>query len=61
MYVRLKQIWVLIKRGAENKPESEMGSGVRKIVYQDSRLKCVDWTERFTLNDLFINKVFLLL
>lgn len=51
MYVRLLQIWVLIKRGAENRPESEMGSGVRKIVYQDSRLKCVDWTERFTLND----------
>lgn len=52
MYVRLLQIWVLIKRGAEiNRPESEMGSGVRKIVYQVSRLKCVDWTERFTLND----------
>lgn len=61
MYMRLWQIWVLIKRGTDDRAESGMESEIRKILHQVNRLKCIDWTDRFTLYDYFINKLFLLL
>lgn len=56
--MRFWQIWVLIKRGTDDRAKSGMESEIRKILHQVNHLKCIDWTERFTLYDWFINKLF---
>lgn len=50
-YVCIWQIWVLIKRGTDDRAESGMEREIRKILHQVNRLKCIDWTDRFTLYD----------